>query len=117
VLVDDAAYRASYLAGLACDPSAARWRDEAGSVRLRVLVERLREHGAPFDLRRADAIVRRLARMLAHRPLLAPSASDLDAIAHALADYRPRVEIAADTIVRALRAALTGPAAGEADRP
>src|SRR5258708_23639213 len=75
VLVDDAAYRASYLAGLACDPSTARWRDADAPPRLAILVDRLRAHGAPFDLRRADAIVRRLPPMLAHRPLLAPTAA------------------------------------------
>jgi hypothetical protein len=106
VLVDEAAYRASYLAGIARDPASARWRDPEGPARFAVLVDRLRAHGVPLDLRDPTAIVRRLARMLAHRPLLAPSASDLDAIARALADHAPRVAVAADTIVRGLRVAL-----------
>jgi hypothetical protein len=116
VLVDDAAYRAAYLAGLACDPSAACWRDADASPRLAILVDRLRAHGAPVDLQRADAIARRLARMLVHRPLLAPSAADLAAIERALADQLPRVAIAADAIMRVLRAALTPVASADGAR-
>jgi hypothetical protein len=46
--------------------------------------------------------------MLAHRPLLAPSAEDLRVIERALVEHRPRVEVATDTVLRALRAALPG---------
>jgi hypothetical protein len=63
----------------------------------------LRAHGAPDDLRRPHAITQRLQRMLAHRPLLAPSPADLAAIDRALAAYQPRVEVAADTVLRGLR--------------
>ena len=58
--------------------------------------------GVPDDLRRPDAIVQRLHRMLAHRPLLAPDGDDLAAIRRALVDHQPRVAVAADTIMRAL---------------
>ena len=106
VLVGEAAYRASYVAGLAHDPAGVRWRDEDGPERLAVLLARLRAHGVPEDLREPHAIAQRLHRMLAHRPLLAPSAEDLRAIERALIEHRPRVEVAADTVQRGLRAAL-----------
>jgi hypothetical protein len=103
VLVDDAAYREAYASGLAHDPAGVRWRDDDGPARLSTLLSRLREHGAPDDLRRPHAISQRLHRMLAHRPLLAPSPADLVAIDRALVAYQPRVEAATDTILRGLR--------------
>ena len=105
VLVGDAAYRASYLAGLGHDAACVRWRDDDGAARFAMLLDRLRGHGVPEDLRRVDAIVMRLQRMLGHRPLLAPNAADLRAIATALAAHQPRIEVATDTVIRALRAA------------
>ena len=71
------------------------------------LLARLRTHGVPDDLARPDAIAQRLQRILSHRPLLAPNASDLVAIRTCLVDYKPRVDVAAETVLRALRAALT----------
>jgi hypothetical protein len=71
-----------------------------------MLIARLRGHGVPDDLRRTESITMRLGRMLAHRPLLAPSPEDLRAIATALTEHKPRVEVATDTVVRALRATL-----------
>jgi len=103
VLVSEPAYRDAYTDALTCDPAGVRWRDDDGPARLDTLLARLRTHGAPDDLRRPHAITQRLHRMLAHRPLLAPSPTDLDAIDRALAAYQPRVEAAADTVLRALR--------------
>jgi hypothetical protein len=54
--------------------------------------------------------VQRLHRILAHRPLLGPSAADLAAIRTALVAQKPRVDVAAATVLRALRAALSCPA-------
>lgn len=108
-LTGEPAYRAAYLAGLAHD-AALRWRGSDEAPRFAILIERLRERGVPDDLRRPAAITARLHRILAHRPLLAPSGDDLRAIGDALAGFQPRVEVAAGTIVRAMRAAL-------ADRP
>ena len=105
VLVDEPSYRAAYLGGLAHDP-ALRWRDPEGPPRFAVLLERLRSRGVPDDLRLPEAITMRVQRMLAHRPLLAPSPDDLRAIRGALIAFQPRVPIAAGTIVRALRAQL-----------
>lgn len=107
VLVDENAYRQSYLAGLAHDPAGVRWRDDGDDARFAMLLARLRSYGVPDDLRRAEDVAARLHRMLAHRPLLAPSANDLAAIRTSLAAHQPRVEVAADTVLRALRAALT----------
>lgn len=103
VLVGEAAYREAYAGALAYDPAGVRWRDDDGPPRLATLLDRLRAHGAPDDLRRPHAITQRLHRMLAHRPLLAPSQADLAAIERALAAYQPRVEAAADTVLRGLR--------------
>ena len=108
VLVEDAAACATYLAGLAGDAAAAavRWREPEGDARFVALLARLRELGVPADLREPDAVTERLRRMLAHRPLLAPSASDLAAVRTALAEHQRRVEIAADTVMRGTLARL-----------
>jgi hypothetical protein len=106
VLVAEPAYREHYLAGLAHDPSGIAWREESDAARLAVLLSRLRAHGVPDDLARPEAIVQRLHRMLSHRPLLAPNATDLAAIRSCLVDYKPRVDVATETVLRALRATL-----------
>jgi hypothetical protein len=105
VLVGEPAYRAAYLGGIAHDP-ALRWRAPEEVPRFAILLERLRGHGIPEDLRLPDAITTRVHRILAHRPLLAPSPEDLRAIRHALAAFQPRIDVAAETIVRGMRAAL-----------
>jgi hypothetical protein len=106
VFVAEPAYREHYLAGLAHDPGGIGWREQGDAARFAVLLARLRAHGVPDDLARPDAIAQRLHRMLAHRPLLAPNATDLAAIRACLVDYKPRVDVAADTVLRALRVAL-----------
>jgi len=105
VLVGEPAYRDAYARALAHEP-AITWRDPAGGLRFASLLERLRAHGIPGDLQRPDAVAQRLARTLAHRPLLAPSADDLRAIRAALAEHAPRVEVAAEAVLRGTRAAL-----------
>ncbi|MGE5181442.1 MAG: hypothetical protein ACM31C_05250 [Acidobacteriota bacterium] len=104
VLVIEHGYRASYTAALACDHAPVRWRDPGDGDRFALLLARLRAHGVPDDLRQPESITRRLHRMLAHRPLLAPSASDLEAIHRCLVEHQPRVALAAPAIVAALRA-------------
>jgi len=104
-LTDEPAYRAAYLAGLTCDP-ALTWRDEATAPRFATLLARLRARGIPDDLRSPDALTTRMHRILAHRPLLAPSPDDLRAIRAALTAFQPRIAVASETILRALRAAL-----------
>jgi len=106
MLLGEPAYRDSYLAGLACDAARVTWRDADGPARFAVLIDRLRGYGVPDDLREPAAIAARLQRVLGGRPLLAPSPSDLRAIGQALAAHQPRVAVAADTVLRALRAAL-----------
>lgn len=105
VLVGELVYRAAYLRGLAHDP-VVQWRDPGDAPRFAILLDRLRAHGVPDDLRLPEAITARLHRILAHRPLLAASSDDLRAIHDALVVFQPRVEVAADTVVRAMRAAL-----------
>jgi hypothetical protein len=105
VLVDDPAYRAAYLAGIAHQP-ALRWRDADGGPRFAVLLDRLRARGVPDDLRQPDAVAARVQRVLADRPRLAPAPGELGAIRGALAAFQPRIAVAAETIVRALRVAL-----------
>jgi len=104
-LTDDPAYRATYLSGLWHQP-VLRWRDPATGPRFEQLLERLRAYGVPEDLRQPASIVTRLQRILAHRPLLAPSPEDLRAIGTALVAFKPRVDVAAETVMRAMRAAL-----------
>jgi acyl carrier protein phosphodiesterase len=104
-LADEPPYRAAYLAGLAHDPQLA-WRGPADPPRFAGLLARLRGRGVPTDLRSPDATTTRLHHILAHRPLLAPSADDLRAIRAALTAFGPRVEVACAAVLRALRAAL-----------
>jgi acyl carrier protein phosphodiesterase len=106
VLVDEIAYSDAYVAGLAHSPDGIAWRESDDPPRFARLLDRLRSYGVPLDLQRPESIAQRLHRMLAHRPLLAPNASDLVAIKTALVDHKPRVEVAADTVLRALRAGL-----------
>ncbi|HET9625691.1 MAG TPA: hypothetical protein VFP84_30205 [Kofleriaceae bacterium] len=104
LLVAEPAYRAAYLAALGCDAQLT-WRDDA-APRFAGLVARLRGFGVPDDLQRPEAITQRIARILAHRPLLAPSPDDLRAIRASLTAFRPRVEVAAETVLRGVRAGL-----------
>jgi len=108
VLLDDSTYRAAYLAGLGHD-AAVRWREPDTAPRFAALLERLRGRGIPDDLQRPDAIATRLARILANRPLLAASPDDLRAIHTALVAFKPRLEVAAETVMRAMRAAFASP--------
>jgi hypothetical protein len=62
--------------------------------------------GIPEDLRSPDAITTRLQHILGHRPLLAPSPEDLRTIRGALVAFQPRIEVATDTVIRAMRAGL-----------
>jgi acyl carrier protein phosphodiesterase len=99
-------YRESFLSAFAVDPSLVVWREPDGPERFAHLHARMTSYGVPDDLAEIESITARLQRMLAHRPLLAPNASDLRAIASALRAHRPRVEVAAPTVLRAVRAAL-----------
>lgn len=107
VLTAEPAYCAAYLRALACDADLT-WRGPDDAPRFAVVLDRLRARGVPDDLQRPDAIAARMHRILAHRPLLAPSPDDLRAIRDALVAFKPRVDIAADTVMRAMRAALDG---------
>lgn len=104
VLVDEPTYREHYLAALERAPDGIVWRERR--ERFAKLLERLRNYGVPDDLRKPEAITQRLHRMLSHRPLLAPNAADLRAIETCLVDYKPRVVVAVDTVLRVVRAAL-----------
>ena len=105
LLTGEPDYRTAYLRGLAHD-AAIDWRDPDDPRRFAILLDRLRARGVPDDLRLPEAITARVHRILAHRPLLAPSPDDLRAIQASLAAFQPRVEVAADTVMRAMRAAL-----------
>ncbi len=106
VLVADETYRAEYSSALDVDPAGIGWRDPGDGDRFAQLFARLRDHGPPDDLRRVDSIVMRLSRVLARRPLLAPNAADLRAIHSALVEQQPRVTVAAETVMRGMRAAI-----------
>jgi hypothetical protein len=106
VLVDDAAYRAAYLAALGHEP-VLRWQDPDDAPSFAGLLAHLRTRGVPEDLRSPDAITARVQRILMHRPLLAPSPDDVRAIRGALIACKPRIDVATDTVVRAMRAALS----------
>ena len=105
VLIDNEDYRDSFILGLEYEAEIT-WRDEGDDLRYGALIARMRAYGVPMDLKRPEAITHRMARMLGHRPLLAPSPSDLSTISISLLEHKPRVEVAIDTVLRALRAAL-----------
>lgn len=105
ILLDEAAYRAAYLSGLGHE-AAVHWRDPDAAPQFAVLIERLRARGIPEDLASPEAITTRVQRILAHRPLLAPSPEDLRAIRSALIAFKPRIDVAAASVVRAMRAGL-----------
>ncbi|CAN5299225.1 hypothetical protein BH11MYX1_BH11MYX1_57000 [soil metagenome] len=111
-LLSDEGYRASFVSALDLDPELVTWRAPESAARFGVLLERMRTHGVPEDLRQIESITHRLHRVLEHRPLLAPNADDLRAIATGLTAHRPRVEVAADTVLRAVRAVLEMPVTG-----
>ena len=101
ILVDVPLHRETYLEALAIDPIPVTFDAD-----LAPLLARLRAHGVPDDLRRADAVALRIQRMTANRPLLRATGTEPDRIRAALAAFRPRVVVAADSVVRSLRAAL-----------
>ena len=101
VLVDEPAHRDAYLEALAIDPVPVTFDADIAP-----LFARLRAHGVPYDLRRPDAVAARLLRMTADRPLLRATGDEPDRMRAALAAFRPRIEVAAATVVRALRAGL-----------
>jgi hypothetical protein len=107
VLTDEPAYRAAYLRGLGHEP-ALTWRNPDEAPRFAVVLDRLRARGVPDDLRQPEAIAARVQRILAPRPLLAPSPDDLRAIRDALVMFKPRIDVATETVMRAMRAWLDG---------
>lgn len=106
-LLGTGVYRDGFLSAFSVDPNLVVWREPDGPERFARLHERMTSYGVPDDLADIDSITTRLHRMLAHRPLLAPSPADLRAIATALRAHRPRIEVAAPAVLRAVRAALT----------
>ena len=106
VLVENDEYRDAYTLGIEYDAPIS-WRNEGDGARFSVLLDRLRDHGVPDDLKKPESIVFRLSRMLANRPLLAPSSTDLTVITIALIEHKPRVQIAAEAVLRMVRATLS----------
>jgi hypothetical protein len=106
VLIDEPPYRDAYMNGLTHEAPIV-WREAGDDARFAALLARLRSYGLPEDLKRPESITTRLGRMLGHRPLLAPSPDDLRAINAALVELQPRIVVATDTVMRALRAAIS----------
>ncbi len=106
VLVDDPEFRESYTLGVEYDATI-DWREADHHVTFEGFLRRLRARGVPDDLKQVESIAFRLGRMLAGRPLLAPSPADNAVIVVALVEHKPRVEVAAHTVMRQMRAAFT----------
>lgn len=106
VLVDEPAYRDAYTRAIA-HAGTPVWRGSEDPMRFAALIARLRAHGVPDDLRDPANITHRMSRMLAGRPLLAPSSEDMTAIRGALGAYKPRVEVACEAVMRAMRASTS----------
>jgi hypothetical protein len=103
VLVDTAAHRDAYLDALAVDPVPATFD---APDRIGFVLARLRGHGVPYDLRRADSVTNRILRMTSDRPLLAARGDEPDKMRSVIGGFRPRIEVAAPTVVGALRAVM-----------
>jgi acyl carrier protein phosphodiesterase len=106
VLVAETPYRDLYVAALAYDTSGIQFREADDRPRFATLHTRLLGYGVPDDLARPESIVHRLQRMLAHRPLLAPNATDLAVIKTSLVEQKPRVDVATEAVLRSLRATM-----------
>lgn len=106
VLVENEEYRDAYMLGIEYDAPIS-WRNPGDDARFAALQERLRTYGVPDDLKKPESIVYRLSRVLANRPLLAPSSSDLAVITVALIEHKPRVQVAAEAVLRMVRATLS----------
>jgi hypothetical protein len=106
VLVETAEHRDAYLEALAIDPVPATFD---APERMSFVLARLRAHGVPFDLRRADSVTSRIVRMTADRPLLAAKGDEPEKMRTVLAAFLTRMEVAAPTVVIALRAAMDQP--------
>lgn len=104
-LLDEPEYRDAYTLAVEYQASI-DWREEGDRMVFDAFMQRMRAHGVPDDLKKPEAIAYRLGRMLSGRPLLAPSPSDNAVIVVALVEHKPRIEVAAHTVMRALRAAL-----------
>jgi acyl carrier protein phosphodiesterase len=105
-LLDDEASCARYLAALAAPAAELSWREPHTAPRFATLQRRLAEHGVPRDLRDAGAVTERLLRVLQRRPRLAATAQDAAILGRALASYQRRVQVAVDTVLRGVVAAL-----------
>jgi hypothetical protein len=103
ILVDTPEHRDAYLEALAIDPVPATFDLPE---RIAFVLSRLRQHGVPFDLRRPDSVTNRIVRMTADRPLLAAKGDEPERMRGVFAGFRTRIEIAAPTVVIALRAAM-----------
>jgi hypothetical protein len=105
ILVDDPTYRDVYVRGLHHDDPTLAFRPDPtdAPTRFARLLARLRSYGVPDDLKSPLAITQRLARMLAHRPLLAPSPADLETFTPALGAMRARVNGDGLKIINLLR--------------
>ncbi|MFT3693271.1 MAG: hypothetical protein QM831_09020 [Kofleriaceae bacterium] len=103
-LLDVACYRESFLSAFTIDRTRVVWRE--GAENFDQLWARMTTYGVPDDLREIDSISYRLQRMLSGRPLLAPNADDVRAIAKGLSEHRARVEVASETVLRVVRAGV-----------
>ncbi|MBK9029986.1 MAG: hypothetical protein IPL61_01385 [Myxococcales bacterium] len=105
VLLPEPAYQRAFRAGLDHDGAVA-WHDPEGADRFVALRARLRDHAPPTDLGSGGGVARRLIRILAGRPLLAPTAAEHGPIALALDELVARVAAAAPTVLTQVRAAM-----------
>ncbi|MEZ4404518.1 MAG: hypothetical protein R3B06_31145 [Kofleriaceae bacterium] len=109
VLLDEPGYRRAYLAALGHAGPVA-WRSDDGPARYAALRARLRDHGTPTDLASGAGVARRLARALAGRRLLEPTAPEHRAIAAVMGELVERVAAATPTVLTQVRAGLAPPA-------
>jgi acyl carrier protein phosphodiesterase len=107
VLVDVEDDRQLYLDAIAHPGEGTRWREPEHAERFAALKARLESYGVPDDLRRASSVTERLLRVIGRRPLLAPQGRDAAIIAAEIAAYQPRVEVAAETVMRGVMAGMS----------
>jgi hypothetical protein len=99
---------AAYLGALEAGPELGpeHFREPNGHLSYRVLHRRLSAHGAPHDYRNAEAVARRLARILAGRPRLRLAEGDEIPVQHALREAQRALRPVVPALLSELRDGL-----------
>ncbi len=108
VLLADADGQAAYLGALRTDARALRLADDAASVDVGEVMQRMHRFGLPLHYREPERVAQRVVSIVASRPRLAVPPSRVAAVSAWALRVRGAVELAAPGLVREMRTALLG---------